>query len=131
VVAGDAIKPCAELRLTPEFRQSFDGLEQDFLDGILGIGAAMEHTEGKIEEPGKMAREEKFELITAAGLRADYEFFVRVSGGVLKEGVMQCFRCGLHGKPLTVKTIWIGLCDSCRKFPSMRAGRNCNWNGRE
>ena len=59
-----------------------------------------------------MAREEKFDLFATASLCADYEFFVRVAGGVHKEGVLQCFGCRLHGKPPTVRTIWIGLCDS-------------------
>jgi hypothetical protein len=76
----------------------------------------MEHTEGKIEEPWKMAREEKSELIASPSLCAGYEFFVRIGGGVLKEGVLQFFRGGLHGKPPTIQTIWIGQCDSCRKF---------------
>jgi hypothetical protein len=86
------------------------------LCGILGVGTAMEHTEGKIEEPGKMAREEQIELIAAASLCPGYEFFVRIAQGVLKEGVLQCYRCRLHGKPPTVKTIRIELCDSCREF---------------
>jgi hypothetical protein len=81
VVEGDAIKPIAEFRLTPEPGQSFDDLEQDFLCGILGVGTAMEHTEGKIEEPGKMAREEQIELIAAASLCPGYEFFVRIAQG--------------------------------------------------
>jgi len=66
MIDGDAIEPGAEPGLAAKAGEGLDGFEEDLLSSVFGIGAAMEHVKGEVEEPRKMRSEQQFELFGVA-----------------------------------------------------------------
>jgi hypothetical protein len=89
MVDGDAIEPGTELGFSAEAREGGDGFEEDFLGGVFGVGAAMEHAEGEVEDPREVACDEKFELVAVGGEGAGEELFVGWVGEIVCEGVCE------------------------------------------
>ena len=84
MIDGDAIQASAKLGVAAERGHGFEGLEQHFLRGILRVGAAEQHTNREVEDPGLMARQEQFRGLAASGLRGADQF------------VIGSFGCGCH-----------------------------------
>jgi hypothetical protein len=112
MVDGDAIEPGAEFRFTTKAGRGVDCFEEDFLSGVFGISAAMEHAKGEIEEPGNVSGEEQFELIAIARLCAIDELLVWSAVGAIEEWIWKERRVGLHRNPPMDKTVGNLACDS-------------------
>lgn len=113
MVDGNAIEPGAELCLASKAREGLDGFEQDLLGGVFSIGAAMEHAEREVEDPGEVPGQQHFELIAFASVGAGNEIYICIVGEVIEERVWKGRLFGLHGKPPTDKTTGSWACDSC------------------
>jgi hypothetical protein len=96
MVDSDAIKPGAETGLAAEARKSADGFEQNLLGRIFSVGAAMEHANGEVEEPRKVACEKQLELLVVACHPAAHELLVSRTIGVIMKWVWRHGGAGRH-----------------------------------
>ena len=76
MIGGDSIEPGAELRFAAKSWKAGDGFEEDFLRGVFGVFATVEHAEREIEEPLDVTGKEEFELLTVTLYGAGDKLFI-------------------------------------------------------
>ena len=74
VVGGDPIQPRAELAVSSQRVKRLENANEDFLCDILRILAPAEHSNGDVQDPGLMPREQSLKGVAISSLGLRHQF---------------------------------------------------------
>ena len=87
VVGGDPVQPRAELAVSSERVKRLENANEDFLCDIHRILAAAEHSNGDVQDPGLMPREQSLQCVAISFPGFRHQFFIRNILDGLKERI--------------------------------------------